>query len=263
MTQHLYATLPRFLLIVGGGIALNLLTLMLVVLLGLDFLLPFIMLWIVILGYYTFVTLWAPYLAYDVGKTEIQQALVSEGQVRPTDTIVYLYVRDLRFVDLFIKRLSIGQLTLIDIYSPQVMPGHMIQRWRLRNSKLKSDRRLEQSQGELSLLPLQANTADLIIMPHVIGAVGQRGDRAKLLDEAYRLLKPNGRLLIVTTPRTWISQLTFFRSAPNMLSSAKMDMLLKRHGYTQIEHYPINHFQMVMRAIKPNIYRSMQLPLNL
>jgi phosphatidylethanolamine/phosphatidyl-N-methylethanolamine N-methyltransferase len=102
---------------------------------------------------------------------------------------------------------------------------------------LKSNIQLVQMNGETLLFPSQV--FDYVILSHVIAVVE---DPEKLLEEVYRVLKPNGKVFILNhfTPDNWfkyvdktfeiISKLVFFKSMfqiSNVRSIEKFKLLME------------------------------------
>jgi phosphatidylethanolamine/phosphatidyl-N-methylethanolamine N-methyltransferase len=94
--------------------------------------------------------------------------------------------------------------------------------------------------GETLLFPNQV--FDYVILSHVIAVVE---DPEKLLEEVYRVLKPNGRVFILNhfTPRNWlryidktfesISRLVFFKSLfhiSNVRNIEKFKLLMEMNA---------------------------------
>jgi phosphatidylethanolamine/phosphatidyl-N-methylethanolamine N-methyltransferase len=105
---------------------------------------------------------------------------------------------------------------------------------------LRSNIQLFHMNGETLLFPNQV--FDYVILSHVIAVVE---DPEKLLEEVYRVLKPNGRVFILNhfTPRNWlryidktfesISRLVFFKSLfhiSNVRNIEKFKLLMEMNA---------------------------------
>src|SRR5688500_4189989 len=105
---------------------------------------------------------------------------------------------------------------------------------------LKSNIQLCKMNGETLLFP--NDVFDYVVLSHVIAVVE---DPEKLLEEVYRVLKPNGRVFILNhfTPRNWlryidktfesISRLVFFKSLfhiSNVRNIEKFKLLMEMNA---------------------------------
>lgn len=263
MSRYMFARWPFYAWVIGGGFLIVGICLALALLFQINLLLPLSLLVVVMIGYLTFTSLWAAFLTYDQSIKKTVRYLIREGQILPTDTVVYPYIAEDGYISQLRSHLSLGQIWVIDVYSPQIMPGREVRRLRQQRPVLEPDRRLVQMPGRIDLIPMQVNSADVIVLAHVLSAIEQAGDRDLLLDEVTRLLKPGGRIVLVEPHRSWLSRIASFSPYRYMITETEMMALLKRNRFVQRNRLQMNGFLMLMKGVKPSQYQSIQLPLDI
>jgi len=152
--------------------------------------------------YFFLTSLWTAHQLYSQNGLRPHQALFDLGQCKPTDHIAYVDL-GIHFRPIHLcRRLTTGQLTVIDVYNPQWTTGKALTRWRNRWRHPPKDPRLVWMDGQVNLLPLPDKSVSAVILCQVVSEFWQQGDRLSLLNEARRILKPNGRLLLAERCRT-------------------------------------------------------------
>lgn len=263
MSRYFYAKWPFYLNVVGGGLILVFGGVIGAALFELYNLLPLAFLIVVIVAYVTMTSLWAAFLVYDQSMKRTALLMIREAQVQSTDKIVYPYVSEGGYIPWLMSHLTLGQISVIDIYSPQIMPGRNVNRMRQEGVNVRRDRRLVTMPGRIDLIPMQVNSVDIVVLAHVLSAIQQIGDQEILIQEVTRLLKPGGRIIIVAPHRTWMSRLTTFSPYHYTRSEAELTRLLKQNGYVQRQSTLINGFVLISHGTKPSQYQSIQLPLDI
>lgn len=152
------------------------------------------------------------------------------GQVPATERFAYIDLGLQRQAIGLSRRLTIGQVIVIDIYNPQWTTSPWLVRWRSRGPG-PTDPRLSWRQGSLNLLPLPDESVNTVMMCHVAGEFWQEGDRAALLDEAFRILKPQGQLLLAETVRSQTNWLVYGLGGFGLPTAAYWRDLLQQTGY--------------------------------
>jgi len=94
------------------------------------------------------------------------------------------------------RRLKTGRVIGVDLWSTQDQSGNA-REVTMRNASLEgvSDR-IDVRTGDIRALPLPDEAFDLVVSSLVIHNIHSGGDRARAVTEAWRVLKPGGRLAI-------------------------------------------------------------------
>jgi arsenite methyltransferase len=94
------------------------------------------------------------------------------------------------------RRLTTGRVTGIDLWSTHDQSGNS-REVTLENAALEGVRdRIEVETGDMRRLPFADGSFDLVVSSLAIHNVRSSGERAKAIEEAWRVLKPGGRLVI-------------------------------------------------------------------
>ncbi|PID85605.1 MAG: hypothetical protein CSB13_06880 [Chloroflexi bacterium] len=161
----------------------------------------------IILVYFLATSLWAAHQLYDLDGVRPYDVLFNMGQIKATDTIVVIDF-GLRITPLLLRRrLTTGKIITVDVYNPQWTTGQALIRARANAPQPPEDPRLVWQNGRFDLLPLPDNSVSYVMLDQILSQCWQKGDRLRLLQEAHRILTPNGRLLIserVRTQTNWI-----------------------------------------------------------
>lgn len=216
---------------------------------------------IIILGSYLGSRLWAIYHLYDNDGLRPHDFLFDLGQIQDTDTVVYLDIGNRRRALNLMRRLTTGKMIIIDLYNPQWMPNPDLVRQRKTMPTAVPDPRITWKESQIKLLPLPDESVSYVMAVQVIGELWQRGDQEQLLKEIYRVLKPNGRLLIAERiqNKTNLALLEGFSMPTNIYWQS----LLKENGFKLQRQANLRNLIHCYRAIKPTPYEARQMALEL
>jgi len=157
------------------------------------------------------------------------------------------------------RRLRRGKLYLIDVYNPQLSPSAALVRTRRLRRRLPDDPRLDIRDGQFNLLSLPDKSIPAVMLPGILSQIWQQGDRQMLLNEAYRILKPGGRLLVsenVRTPSNWVLR---GPAAISLKSAAEWQGIVEQAGF-QMKQLRM-HLDTIacLRADRPTAEQAQQL----
>ena len=136
-------------------------------------------------------------------------------------------------------------------------------RWRSQEPPPPSDPRLSWREGSLDLLPLPDESVNTVMLCHVAGEFWQEGDRTALLEEAYRILKPQGQLLLAETVRSQTNWLIHGLSGMSLPTPAYWRALLQQTGYRVRSEKSVAGLSYCFRAQKPTPAEAQQLSFKL
>lgn len=212
--QYIYAHWPRFTFMYLGIIGMMLLIGFSIEMQLFSFV-PMATAVLIFVSYFFITSLWTAHQLFSRNGLRPHQALFDLGHLRPTNDIVYVDVgiryRPIRLC----RRLTTGKLNVVDIYNPQWTTDRALVRWRTRWLHPPKDPRLIWMDGQINLLPLPDKSVTAVMLCQIMSELWQRGDRLALLEEARRILKDDGRLLIAEQCRT---QTNWLMAGPAALS---------------------------------------------
>ncbi|MBK8987841.1 MAG: methyltransferase domain-containing protein [Chloroflexi bacterium] len=260
--RHVWANWPLYLL-AYAGIVLALVTIGVSLQKGWLSFVPLSLALLLLLSYFLAAALWAAHQLYDAAGLRPQHILFDMAQLRPTDTLVYV---DLGVRDLALQlgsRLTSGKIIVVDVYHPQGTMSRSLKRYRARQPHALNDPRLVWQNGRVDLLPLPDNSVSTVILHRVVSEFWQQGDRLALLREVYRILRPDGRLLLAERVRSANNWLVMGPGALQLSFADDWRDLLQEAGFVVRQERDLQGLVHCFRADKPTTPQAYQLAFDL
>jgi SAM-dependent methyltransferase len=224
---------------------------------------PLTLVLLLLIVYFTLASLWAAHKLYDVNGIRPHHVLFDMAQIQANDTFAYVDL-GLRYRAIELaRRMTIGRAIVVDVYSPQWTPSRALVRWRNRMSAASQDPRMEWRSGNISLLPLPDHSVTAVIVCQIVSEFWQDGDQSLLLKEIFRILAPNGRVLLAERARTEINWLLMGPMAFNLPPVEKWRTMLTRAGFRVRNERELGGLVHCIRADKPTPTEAQQLALGL
>lgn len=216
-----------------------------------------------IFGYFLTTALWAAHKLHDLDGLRPYDVLFDLGQIQAADKIVYVGL-GLRHAPLHLRRrLTTGKLIVVDVYNPQWTPGKPLARARAAAPPVTPDPRLVWQNGRFDLLPLPDKSVPYVMLDQVLSQFWQRGDRLHLLQEAHRILTPNGRLLLSERIRSQTNWLVLGPGGAQLQTLEYWQTLLQEAGFVVRRQKDLQGLVYCFRADKPSATEARQLALDL
>jgi SAM-dependent methyltransferase len=162
---------------------------------------------LLVVAYFSGAAVWAAYRRYDVRGQRPVDLFFQLGRITATTTLVHVGMGVRRTPQQLSRRLTSGRVLALAIYNPQQAPGAALARARLTVAPAQPDPRLRWLEGTIQLLPLPDRSAFVVTADDTFGALWQHGDRLILAREIYRILRPEGWVVVaepVRTQRNWL-----------------------------------------------------------
>ncbi|WP_420631486.1 class I SAM-dependent methyltransferase [Candidatus Leptofilum sp.] len=259
---YILANWPRFVLLYLGVVA-ALIVIGVSALRGWLSFIPLATAVLLILIYFIIVGIWEARQRYDFDGITPHHVLFDMGQLPATEQFAYIDLGlQIPAIGLS-RRLTTGQVIVIDIYNPQWTVSPWLVRWRAQQSPPPNDPRLSWLEGNLSLLPLPDESVNTVMLCHVAGEFWQEGDRAALLKEAYRILKPRGQLLIAESVRSQTNWLIRGVTGFSLPTAPYWHKRLEQAGYRVRSSKNLGGLSYCIRAQKPTPAEAQQLSFKL
>jgi SAM-dependent methyltransferase len=217
----------------------------------------------IILVYFFAAGIWEAHQRFDFDGITPHHVLFDMGQLAATERIAYIDMGLQRPAIGLSRRLTTGQIIVIDIYNPQWIISPWLVRWRSMQPPMPNDPRLSWREGNLKLLPLPDESVNTVMLCHIAGEFWQDGDRAALLREAYRILKPRGQLLLAESVRSQTNWLIRGAAGFDLPTAVYWQQLLKQTGYRIRSEKNIAGLSYCIRAQKPTPAEAQQLSFKL
>lgn len=259
---YLLANWPRFVLLYVGMVAA-------LILIGLSAMrgwlsfIPMSTAVFLILVYFLAAGIWEARQRYDLDGIAPHHVLFDMAQLPATERIAFIDLGLQRPAIGLSRRLTTGQIIVIDIYNPQWTISPWLVRWRTQQPPLPEDPRLSWREGNLNLLPLPDESINTVMLCHVAGEFWQDGDRAALLQETYRILKPRGQLLLAESIRSQTNLLVHGLAAFGLPTAQYWQQMLQRSGYRIRSEKNLGGLSYCIRAQKPTPAEAQQLSFKL
>jgi ubiquinone/menaquinone biosynthesis C-methylase UbiE len=248
---------PLFLIGYGGGALLVIAAVIVGILRGWLALLPLALALSLIIAYLAGTAIYAAHRLYD--NKHIRDKLFDLGHFRPDDSFVYLDVGARWLPASMARRLTTGQISVIDIYNPLLTPDGSLARSHRQALHPTPDPRLSWRDGDINLLPLADGSVPAVVLSEVASEFWQRGDRQKLISEIYRILKPGGRLIIAERVRTPTNLLMMGLDGFELETADYWRDLITQVGFRIKREDSLEDLMHFIRADKPLSYEGRQL----
>lgn len=216
-----------------------------------------------ILIYFMVVGIWEARQRYDLDGITPHHVLFDMGQIQATERLAYIDLGLQRQAIGLSRRLTTGQIIVIDVYNPQWTISSWLVRWRSQQPAPPDDPRLSWRDGSLNLLPLPDESINTVVLCHVAGEFWQEGDRITLLKEAYRILKPQGQLLLAESVRSQMNWVVRGFAGFNLPTADYWRKLLQQSGYRIRNEKNLGGLSYCIRAQKPTPAEAQQLSFKL
>ena len=122
------------------------------------------------------------------------------GRLQPTSRFIHVGLGRRETAIRLSRRLTGGQVTVVDVYNPQLTPDATLARSRQRHAR--PDPRVTWLDGSFDLLPLPDNSVQTLTMNRTLSEFQEHGDRVLLLEQLFRILKPGGQLVVIEPLRS-------------------------------------------------------------
>lgn len=259
---YLFAHWPRFALLYAGLIGCLLFIGLSAEWGGLAFV-PFMTAVFGFFLYFILVGIWAASQVYGRGGLLPHHVLFDMGQLQAEDQFLYLDLGYRRRAFSLSRRLTSGKVLIVDLYDPQWTPSPALARWRKRMPPAPDDVRFVWKAGSVNLLPWSDGTLSAVIVCQVLSEFFQEGDRRCLLQEIYRVLAPDGRLLVAEQVRSRTNWFVWGPGALALPTAVYWRTLLQEAGFQLQREENLYGLITCWRADKPTALETRQLTFNL
>lgn len=224
-------------------------------------LVPFALAIFIVFAYLLVALLWTTHHAYDGPGRRVMEVLLDYSQVQPEDRVACIDL-GLRLPAIHIaQRLTSGQVVVVDVYNPQSTTGGSLRRARSQAPRPVSDPRLNWIDGNINLLPLADRSVKAVFMNHILSEYWLPEDRQRLLTEVWRVLVPEGRLLLAERVRGQTNPVLTGLITSSQPPPAHWRSLLMKSDFTIQREETLRGLVYCVRADKPSPAAAKQLPL--
>jgi SAM-dependent methyltransferase len=260
--RAMYAHWPAFALSYGGIVGL-------LVIIGISAqrgwigFIPLALALLIILIYFFLAALWRIHQQFGRDGLNPHHVLFDMGRIRATDQFVTidLGLRQ-QAIDLA-RRLTTGKAIVIDVYNPHWTPNRALVRYRARMPHPPADPRIRWQMGRIDMLPLPDKSVTAVILCLVTSEFVQEGDQLQLLEEIYRILSENGRLLLAEPVQSRTNSLLMGPGVFKLKPVEQWRDLLEKAGFRVRSEKDLQGIIHCFRADKPTYTEAQQLTLGL
>lgn len=254
---------PTYLFVYGGGALLGLFLIVsgaigetwALILFGAGLLLA--------VAYFFAAAIWAAYRSYDVHGQRPVDLFFQLGRITATTHFAHVGYGVRRTPQQLSRRLTSGRVIALDIYNPQQAPGAALARARLAVAPVPPDPRLRWLEGTIQLLPLPDRSTSLVTMDGTLGALWQHGDRVVLLREIYRILRPEGWVVVAQPVRTQTIWLVRGTGALRLEPAGYWRHLFRAAGFNLLREQDVDGLVHYFVLERPAVGEMQQLALDL
>jgi arsenite methyltransferase len=130
------------------------------------------------------------------GKREVWGEILDRLQIRGGERVLDMGCGRGAVLTAVARRLTTGRVSGVDLWSTHDQSGNA-RDVTLRNARLEGvGDRIDVETGDMRALPFPAESFDLVVSSLAIHNIGSNDGRAKAVAEAWRVLRPGGRLAI-------------------------------------------------------------------
>ena len=162
---------------------------------------PFSLAIILVVSYLLTALVYVAYRINDAPGGSAAEILFDLAQTRPEDKVVCLDLGLRETAVVIAQHLTTGEVTVVDLYNPQSNTNASLHRSREQVGKPPMDPRLNWIDGSVNLLPLPDRSVSAVYMNQILSEFWIPEERDQLLEEARRILAPEGRLLVAEPVR--------------------------------------------------------------
>ena len=207
--------------------------------------------------------LFRAYLLNDAPGGSAADILIDLGQAKPIDRVVCLDL-GLRTMPVAVARyITTGEVLAIDLYNPQSNIGAALHRARARAQKPAADPRLQWIDGNIELLPLPDRSVSAVYMNRILSEFWLPEEREQLLKEVFRILTPEGRLLLAEPIRAQSHLLLAGLITYGLPTPDHWRETLSKAGFILRKETTARGLLFCARADKPSPTAGKQMQLNL
>ena len=261
-TRHIAAQWPGY-LIRYGGLVLALIMIGAGLVLGWQLLLALGLVLLIAGLLLLWAALWTAHKLYDSGGVQTTEVLFDMSQTQATDPVACIDLGLRQPAITLSRHLTTGQITVIDVYNPQLAGSASLARARQQAPPARTDPRLIWNQGSINLFPMPDNSVTAVFLPQILSEFSQHGDRQALLREVKRILDPNGRLLLAEQSASWLNWLRLGPGTSKLQPAHYWRDLLLEAGFELRRQEDLQGLMHCLRADAPSPYAGQQLPLAL
>jgi len=189
--------------------------------------------------------------------------LFEMSQTSPTDRVVCIDLGLRSSAVTMAQRLTAGKAIVIDVYNPQSNAGSALRRGRDQALKPPDDPRLDWIDGRIDLLPLPDRYVGAVFMDQILSEFQLPEERDKLLAEVFRILAPDGRLLVAERVRSRSNTLLTGPITYNLPSGEHWRNILENAGFIVRREEYLRGLVYCARADKPGLTAGVQMALEL
>lgn len=208
-------------------------------------------------------SIWALHQSGKLTDLQTIDFLYKLSQTRASDPLVCIDLGLHWPANTISQHLTSGQMVVIDIYNPQLMPAKSLVRARRHAQPPLTDPRLVWYDSNLELLPLPDDSVSAVFLVQILSELAQKGDQLALLKEIRRIMEPNGRLLIAEMADTWPNRLLPGSSILHIHPQGYWNSLLSEAGFELRRTQTLRDITVCLRADMPSPFAGKQMELDL
>lgn len=258
--RYVAARWPYYLIGIGGGAVAIMAVVIISAMQGWWGFIPIAFGLLIILVYFLLASLWSAHQRFDQPQLHTADVLYGLGRLEPEDKILHVELGERQVALKLMRYLTTGRLTVVDIYTPKMIPNHVLRRMRAQAPEPAKDPRILWRSGQVDLLPMPDASVFAVTMHDVFLHIDQEGDRRMLLAEVYRVLKPGGRLLLAERTRSETNWLVMGLTTLRLPPASYWRDLISAAGLKIIEEDSNRGLVHYFRADKLTSGMSRQLP---